>query len=89
MTVVVGTNDLSRGGSHHQVIKLISHNQYNPTTLKNDIGLVKLNRPIAFRKYARPISLARKDVPTNTELKLSKRFLSVHTLYINNILYSL
>lgn len=35
----------------------ISHANYDKTTLKNDIALMKLSSPVRFNRYVRPICL--------------------------------
>ncbi|XP_058828424.1 chymotrypsin-1-like [Topomyia yanbarensis] len=42
MTVLAGTNRLSRGGRRFKVSKLIQHPQYDSKRVINDIGLVKI-----------------------------------------------
>lgn len=45
------------GQQIHQPSEIKIHSNYDPKTLFNDIGLVKLQRDAAFTDYVRPICL--------------------------------
>lgn len=40
-----------------EVIKIINHNDFNPQTKENDVTLLKLNRPLTFNNWVRPIDI--------------------------------
>ena len=62
MTVVVGTNNLTRGGIEHKSKRLIVHPNYNRTALTGDIGLIELDSPLNFSSTVRPISLPSRNI---------------------------
>lgn len=66
ISVLVGTNTLSQGGQTIIASSLAYHQSYDPTTLVNDIGIVKLSKPIQFNKNIQPISLGHTN-PRNGE----------------------
>jgi len=68
-SVKVGEHDryVNEGSeATYQVQRVYRHQRYNPNRLNNDIALLKLNRPIAFGKYVKPICLPKKNVPVGT-----------------------
>jgi secreted trypsin-like serine protease len=47
------------------------HPDYNPDTLENDLGLIKLRMPITFTDYIRPIApLAMHELPAKPNLRV-------------------
>ncbi|XP_077287631.1 chymotrypsin-1-like isoform X2 [Arctopsyche grandis] len=60
--VIMGTNSLNSGGIIVGVSKYITHPQYNQSLGSNDIGLLKLTKPVEFNKYIQPISLPSKNI---------------------------
>ena len=46
MQVLVGTNNLNRGGQRIDVRSIITHKAYSPRTSENDIALLKLAKPV-------------------------------------------
>ena len=46
MQVLVGTNNLDRGGQRIDVRSIITHKAYSPRTSENDIALLKLAKPV-------------------------------------------
>lgn len=71
ITVVTGTNELDSGGDSYQVENIISHPLYIAFTITNDIGLIKLKKPIDFKENVQPIKLPTKNTTSGTELTLS------------------
>ncbi|XP_076235067.1 trypsin-1-like [Calliopsis andreniformis] len=57
ITVVLGTNTLDKGGDEYQSVKVISHPRYSSALIRNDIGLIKLNKDITFGDKVKPIAL--------------------------------
>jgi len=47
--ILVGTNDLRKGGSRVAVSRVIARSDYNPNTVSNDLALVKLAQPVALQ----------------------------------------
>ncbi|XP_037032969.1 chymotrypsin-2-like isoform X2 [Bradysia coprophila] len=68
-TILVGTNDLNRGGMRYEIEKLIPYEdtEENP----NDIALVKVKVPIQFNENVLPIELDDKEVPDNAVVQLT------------------
>lgn len=57
ITVVLGTNTLDKGGDDYQSEKIIGHPRYSSILIRNDIGLIKLNKNIVFGDKVKPIQL--------------------------------
>jgi len=57
ITVVLGTNALDKGGDEYLSIKKWIHPHYNSILIRNDIGLIKLNKDIVFGDKVKPIAL--------------------------------
>ncbi|XP_017775838.1 PREDICTED: chymotrypsin-1-like [Nicrophorus vespilloides] len=57
MTVVVGTNSLSKGGVEHEIESIVAHPFYVPFLITNDIALIKVKKPIVFNPRTKPIQL--------------------------------
>ncbi|XP_048152781.1 serine protease 55-like [Corvus hawaiiensis] len=57
LTVAVGGVDLSRPLEEHNPDSLILHEEFNRTSLQNDIALILLSNPIEFSKEKIPICL--------------------------------
>lgn len=60
ITVVLGTNTLDKGGDEYSSIKRLVHPYYNSAFIRNDIGLIKLDRDIVFGDKVKPIALPTK-----------------------------
>lgn len=62
-TVIFGAHNLTKPDSQettrvrHRFNKFISHPQYNPRTLHNDIAVIELDEPVKFTDVIRPVSL--------------------------------
>lgn len=57
IAVVLGTNTLDKGGDEYSSIKNVIHPFYNSLLIRNDIGLIKLNKDIVFGDKVKPIAL--------------------------------
>lgn len=71
--MVVGTNSLKLGGASYKIEEIVLHNNYISSTylIKNDIGLIKVTKPILFDIHTQPVNLCYKDTPSNTLAVLS------------------
>jgi len=69
--ILVGTNDLSKGGTLYQVKKFIFHVRYNSPRYANDIGLIKINGEIQFNELVQPIEYSDTVVTDNSVLELT------------------
>ncbi|XP_011252862.1 chymotrypsin-2-like [Camponotus floridanus] len=70
VTIVSGTTWLNSGGQVHRISQMWYHESYNPNTLGNDIGLIKLSAPIIFNSRQRPIGLPTSDVKRGESLTI-------------------
>ena len=59
--VIAGTNKLNETGDSYQADLLIAHKEYDPRHLTNDIGLIRVNADIVFKKKVQPIGLPKSD----------------------------
>ncbi|EFN68767.1 Chymotrypsin-1 [Camponotus floridanus] len=57
INVVLGTNTLDKGGDEYSSIKRLVHPYYNSAFIRNDIGLIKLDKDIVFGDKVKPIAL--------------------------------
>ncbi|XP_015602362.1 chymotrypsin-2 [Cephus cinctus] len=55
--VAVGTNLLLSGGTVYQSSRVVVHPNYNSLLIRNDVGLVNVNRNIAFSNLVRAVAL--------------------------------
>lgn len=76
LTILVGTNDLSRGGQHYKVSEIIPHKNYHHgVSVSNDIGLIRVEGTIKFSALVQPIRLSKEKVAPNSILQLSMLYL--------------
>ncbi|XP_022129222.2 chymotrypsin-2-like [Pieris rapae] len=66
--VVVGTNDFWSGDAKYQIDKYINHENYNKTSLANDISLILVNRRIQLGEKVGLSKLPTKDTPGGLDL---------------------
>lgn len=57
ITVVVGTELLSTGGTRYQSNTIFVHPDYNSTSRANDVGLVRVDREFTFTDLVQPIGV--------------------------------
>lgn len=57
IAVVLGSNTLNKGGDVYQSEKIISHPKYSSILIRNDIGLIKVDKDIVFGDKVKPIAL--------------------------------
>ncbi|NWH63684.1 KLK14 protein, partial [Geococcyx californianus] len=70
----LGENDLQRWEGTEQnlrVVKAIPHPDFDPTTLDNDLMLLKLERAVALGPAVRPLALPRTCAPPGSVCLLS------------------
>ncbi|XP_037032972.1 chymotrypsin-2-like isoform X5 [Bradysia coprophila] len=68
-TILVGSNDLNRGGTRYEIEQLIPYEDTKDNP--NDIALVKLTVPIQFNENVRPIELDDREVPDGAVVQLT------------------
>ncbi|GLV44848.1 Beta-alanine transporter [Carabus blaptoides fortunei] len=71
MTVIAGTNYLDEGGDVYNVSKIIPHPHFSTLIRRDDIGLLKVDRPIQFGSKVQPINLPNSDVDNGVQLTLA------------------
>ncbi|XP_053676933.1 chymotrypsin-2-like [Anopheles nili] len=71
LVVLVGTNSLKEGGQFYKVDKLFYHSRYNSPQFHNDIGLVRLEKPVEFSNLVQSIEYSEKAVPVNATVRLT------------------
>lgn len=69
--ILVGTNDLAKGGQYFQVKSFVMHEDYNRPQFANDIAIVKLSESIEYNDKVQPISYDDEEVPDGAELQLT------------------
>ncbi|XP_014213400.1 chymotrypsin-2 [Copidosoma floridanum] len=66
ITVITGTNRLSEGGVAYRSEKVIPHQKFSMMFfVRNDIGLIKVNRTIEFDEVTKPIPLPTTNIKEN------------------------
>lgn len=61
ITAVVGTNELDKGGEQYQSKRILSHPQYSSLLIRNDIGLIEVDKDIVFGDKVQAIQLPNGD----------------------------
>lgn len=72
LEILVGTNDLTKGGTRYKVSALYEHSRFNIPYFANDIGLIRISGSISFTTSIQPIEYSPKEVQPNSTLQLSK-----------------
>ena len=57
IAVVLGSNTLNKGGDVYQSERIISHPKYSSALIRNDIGLIKVDKDIVFGDKVKPVAL--------------------------------
>ncbi|KAF6738432.1 Transmembrane protease serine 9 [Oryzias melastigma] len=74
-TVLAGKHDLDKPQEPEeqlvQVLKIIIHHQYNTRTKDCDLALVKLERPLIFNQFVRPIDLWMTPLPEHMKCTIT------------------
>lgn len=70
VTVIVGTSKWNSGGTAYNVDKFIIHERYGDGAFMFDIGIIRVQEPIIFTKYVKPIHYSAEEVPQNVELEV-------------------
>ena len=70
VTITVRLGSIKLEGSDTSVITVASshavpHPEFNPDTIENDIGLLKLRLPVQLTTYIQPVNLATVNLPAS------------------------
>lgn len=71
LQVLVGTNDLAKGGRYYKVANFTTHEHYDDPRFAYDIAVIKLQEKIEFNEKVQPIELQREEVPDGVEVQLT------------------
>lgn len=71
MSVLVGTNDLLKGGQVYEVEKYIAHESHDDPEYAFDIAVVKIKGKIEYNEKVKPIKLLSEEVPDGAKLQLT------------------
>lgn len=73
VTVHYGSTDRTTGGSYRSVRRIVPHENFNASTLDNDIALIILQYPIFYSERAQPVALPEfdYDLQNNSTLLIS------------------
>lgn len=69
--ILVGTNDLTKGGKYLKVVKLQAHEKYNHPQFAYDIAVITLQDKLEFNEKTQPIELGEEDVPHGEQVQLT------------------
>lgn len=58
---MLGSNTLDKDGAEYQSEKIIGHPKYSSVLIRNDIGLIKLDKDIVFGDKVKPIALPKEN----------------------------
>ncbi|XP_015602364.1 chymotrypsin-2 [Cephus cinctus] len=59
--VVTGTNTLDEGGDSYQSKRIVSHPKYSAALIRNDVGLIEVDKDIIFGDKVAPVKLPTTD----------------------------
>lgn len=71
LEILVGTNDLNKGGKYYKLKRTITHEQYNRPQFANDIGLIEVDGEIEYNENVQPIKYSDNEVPDDAEVQLT------------------
>lgn len=69
--ILVGTNDLTKGGRYYKVDKFVVHEDYEYPKHANDIAVIHVLESIEFNDKVQPIELETEEVSEGTELQFT------------------
>lgn len=70
LLVLMGTNDLTRGGTFHEVANYSVHENYDIPKFTHDIAVVELQEKVQFNEKVQPIELGVEEVPDDADVEL-------------------
>lgn len=69
--ITLGSIYVDHGGVTRKIVKSIKHPQYSPQERLNDIALIKMDSPVEFNDFIKPLPLPENDVKPDIFLTLS------------------
>ncbi|NWH69118.1 KLK14 protein, partial [Geococcyx californianus] len=69
--VLLGTDQVHRGGTRRSVVAAKVHPKYNPRRNDNDFMLLRLERPVEFSRNVKMIKLAKRCPQEGTRCSVS------------------
>ena len=71
LDVLVGTNDLTKGGTYYKVEKFYMHENYNEPMYANDVAVIRVKGTIEFNDRVQPIEPSDEEVQDGAEVQLT------------------
>ncbi|XP_011693194.1 PREDICTED: chymotrypsin-1-like [Wasmannia auropunctata] len=74
ITILTGTTNLDEGGQSHEVEKMWYHEKYNTNVTgrtNDDIGLIKLKKPLKYDSTCQPINLPKHPAKENEKVTIA------------------
>lgn len=71
LEILVGTNDLKKGGKYYKVANFTTHEHFDSPLFAHDIAVVKLQDKIEFNDKVQPIELSKEDIPDGAQVQLT------------------
>lgn len=87
ITVIVGTSKWNSGGTAYNLERFIIHERYGEGAFMFDIGIIRVQEPITFTRYVKPIRYSAEVVPEDVKLEVKRNNLLVHELTLLNAIF--
>ncbi|GAB0100224.1 Chymotrypsin-2 [Sergentomyia squamirostris] len=71
MSILAGTNDLTKGGVRYYLKQTFMHSRYNKPNFANDVALIKLNSSVTFSDRVKAIDYDYRAVPNGAVIRLT------------------
>ncbi|KAJ8719978.1 hypothetical protein PYW07_012021 [Mythimna separata] len=71
LRVIVGTNRWNSGGTSYTLSRFLNHPQWNPSTIKNDIGLLFTSSNVVLNNNVRTVSITFAQVGGNVATRMA------------------
>lgn len=71
LEILVGTNDLTSGGTYYKVERFITHEKFRKYLLANDIAVIRVQGKIEFNNRVQPIEPSPEEMANGASLTLT------------------